>query len=418
MDVLIKQRPLKGEIGAITSKSSMHRLLIAAALANNKTEILYTDTNEDIKATILVLSALGATIEEKDGSVIVAPIMEPTNNPVLNCNQSASTARFIIPVAAALTDSFTITGDKQLSKRPFAPLINELREHGIHCSSDSLPIEVLGKIKSGKYSLPGNISSQYISGLIFALPLLSGDSEIKITTNLESIPYIDMTIDAISKFGITINMTESGYMIKGGQEYVSPQKIVSDTDWSNGAFWLVAAAVGNEITVTDLKESSLQGDKKIVDILDKFGAIAIANNGRYSFSSSISDPQAIDAKNIPDLVPILSVAASKAVGITRIFNIERLRIKESDRVKSVINMINALGGSAYEQDNSIIIEGSGSLKGGVVDASGDHRIAMAAAVAACISAGEVMIKGAEAVNKSYPKFFEDYKQLGGEINVK
>ncbi len=418
MEVVIKKGRLNGKLAAITSKSSMHRLLIAAALAKTETEIFFSDSNEDIEATISVLQAIGTKFVRGDNSIRVLPMEKAPINPLLYCNQSASTARFMIPVAAAVSEKSIVSGDEQLAKRPFAPLIDELRNHGVTIEGDKLPIEISGSLKSGKYSLPGNISSQFISGLLFALPLLASDSEIVITTAIESVPYIKMTIDAISQFGILVIETDGGFKVLGGQVYSSPGKIIADSDWSNSAFWLVAAAFGNDITISNLNMNSLQGDKNIIDLLNKFGAKAKISTDGISFESKIAAPQVIDAKNVPDLVPILAVAASAADGKTVIENVERLRIKESDRISSVINMINDLGGDAYFDKDAINIQGSGRLRGGTVNAKGDHRIAMAAAIAACICDDDVTIIGAEAINKSYPNFFEDYKYLGGELYVK
>ncbi len=398
MDIKIIPSRLIGQIEAISSKSDGHRALICSALCEGKTVLKLNSISQDIEATVACINALGGRAEIQNGKITVIGGKTP-NSVILNCNESGSTARFLLPVAAALCENVTMQGGGRLPERPFKEICDAMRQHGCVVSSNNLPIKVNGKLQNGIFEIPGNVSSQYISGLLFALPLLSGDSEIVLTTPLQSTGYVNMTLSTLSAFGIKIENTEKGYFIKGSQKYISPEELKVEGDWSNSAFWFGASAIGNNVLVTGLRENSLQGDKKIVDI---------ANN-----LQNISE---LDVSEIPDLVPIISVMFALSNGKRTIMNAGRLRLKESDRIKSVCNMINSLGGNAKEFEDSIEIEG-GSLLGGTVDSAYDHRIVMAASIAATMCKNEVIIKNAQAVAKSYPEFFEDYNRLGGRANV-
>lgn len=419
MDIRIDSRPLNGKIAAITSKSDAHRCLIGAALCGGMTEVVINDSNRDIEATADCLRALGAKIE-RDGCVFrVFGIEKLPEKAVLDCNESGSTLRFLLPVAAALGADAHIIGSGRLPERPLSPLVERMGEHGVCFSSDRLPMDISGKLTAGRFELPGNVSSQYITGLLLALPILAGDSEIILTTKLESAGYIDMTIRTLKLFGIEIERIpeNGGYRIKGGQKYSSPERIVVEGDWSNAAFWLTAGAVGGDVAVSGLDADSAQGDKEIFELLGNFGARTERSGEDTKVSHDELSGIKIDAAGIPDLVPILAVCACAAKGKTEITNAARLRIKESDRLKTVAAMINALGGEIAELQDGLVINGKGKLKGGSVDSFNDHRIAMAAAIASVICEGDVVIKGAQAVEKSYPAFFEHFRLMGGRADV-
>ncbi|MBE7057184.1 MAG: 3-phosphoshikimate 1-carboxyvinyltransferase [Ruminococcaceae bacterium] len=377
MNIKIMPGKISGTIKAIPSKSDAHRLMIANYLAGGA-PLKLEWTSKDIDATNACLKALDS-------------------GDVLSCGESGSTARFILPVAAALKEETSLTGQGRLTSRPFKELCDAMRENGASFDRDLLPMTVKGKLKSGTYELPGNVSSQYISGLLFATPLLDGDSIIKLTTPLESVGYVNMTMKVLGNFGIKVEQGENYYKVPGGQKYILPETVAPEGDWSNSAFWLAAG-----INVTGLDENSYQGDKAIVKILE---------------DAKISGDLHIDVKDIPDLVPVISVIASGRQGTTYIENAARLRIKESDRIKTVCEMINNLGGCAKELPEGLIIEGTGSLKGGTVDSANDHRIVMATAIASTICKEPVIITDAGAVDKSYPTFFEDFEKLGGHLNV-
>lgn len=395
MDILIKPSRLKGSISVIPSKSYAHRALIAAALADAPCEINTGLFSEDIKATVSCISSLGAEVDVKADSLTVSPIKEKKDFALLDCNESGTTARLLLPVASVTAKKAELTGRGRLPERPMDELVEVLKKHGVNVSSDKLPITVENPPTPGSFEIRGNVSSQYISGLLYALPLLSQDSEILLTTPLESAAYVDMTLEIMRLFNIACEKTADGFKVRSGK-YISPGKICVEADWSNAAFFVAANKLGADIKIENLNPSSIQGDRKISDILD--------------------DTE-IDASQIPDLVPILAVLAAGRNKDTRIYNAERLRIKESDRLNSVCTVLNAVGGKVCETKDGLIIHGSGSLKGGCADSFNDHRIVMSLAVASLISEEPIIIKNAQAVNKSYPLFFEEFKKLGGNINV-
>lgn len=394
MDIKITPSRLSGTVSAISSKSDAHRKIIASALCHQPTLIEINEYSKDIDATLSAIKALGGDFEKADDGVRITPA-KPCKSADVDCGESGSTARFLLPVAAVLCESATFTGQGRLPERPFSDLVREMKKNGCEINSDLLPITVSGGLRSGIYTLSGNVSSQYISGLLFALPLLSGESRIVLTSPLESAGYVEMTIDTLREFGVHIVKEENGYLIKP-QEYKTKGRYSVEGDWSNGAFWIVADKLMGDVAVTGLCEKSIQGDKAIAKILEK---------------------TEIDAGQIPDLVPILSVLAAGKVGKTVIKNAGRLKLKESDRLMTTAELINSLGGEATYDDDSITITGFGKLSGGRVNGYGDHRIVMSAVVASCICENEVIVTGAEAVNKSYPRFFDDFKKLGGVFCV-
>lgn len=414
-----------GTIRAIASKSQAHRLLICAALSENDSTVVCSETNNDIDATVRCLNALGARISYEGGAFQVCPIKGPIKGErLLDCGESGSTLRFLLPIACALGTDAAFKMSGRLPSRPLTPLYEELNARGCAFSPQGAnPLRQSGHLKGGLFTIPGNISSQYISGLLFALPLLSEESFIKITGELESKPYVDMTIAAITAFGIVIEQGDHFYRIKGNQRYRSKQHVNVEGDWSNAAFWLCAGAISaaphagtidtNGITVTNLDQNSLQGDKSILPILERFGAHIEKNTDSVTVRPGDLKGIAIDAGNIPDLVPVLAAVASVAEGQTTIYNAERLRIKESDRLKAVTETLRALGADIAETPDGLVISGKIRLDGGMVSSHHDHRIAMTAAIVSTVCVNGVTITDAEAVNKSYPGFFGDFTMLGG-----
>ncbi len=378
MDIKITPSHLRGTVSAPPSKSHAHRLMVALALSGNEIPKAFC-TSADTKATCSALSEL------HDGG-----------NP--DCGESGTTLRFLLPIATALGVNVTFTGHGRLPERPMAALTDTLRANGVEISADSLPITVSGKLRPGVFKIPGFISSQFISGLLFALPLLNADSKIIIEGKRESVGYIDMTLKTLSDFSIKVEKTDCGFDIKGNQKYIKPECCCIEGDWSNAAFFICMNALGGDIAVTGLDEKSLQSDRAVSELVSKLG-------------------KTIDISQCPDLFPVLAVTACGTVGDTKFINAERLRIKESDRIAAVEEMINALGGSAESTENTLTAHGTGQLSGGEIDSANDHRIVMAAATAACICSEPVTIHGAQAVDKSYPNFFEDYKMLGGKADV-
>ena len=398
MDITIQPRSLRGELTAIPSKSQAHRLLICAAFAKEPTRLYCPETNRDIEATTDCLRALGAEITRTDSGYTVSPCTIP-DTAVLNCCESGSTLRFLLPIAGALGVKTVFRMEGRLPQRPLSPLWEEMERMGCKLkfiSEDELLCE--GQLLPGDYYIDGGVSSQFITGLLFALSLLDGDSTIHIIGDLESKPYIDMTQQAMVLFGVN---TE-GFRIQSGQAYRSPGNLTVEGDWSNGAFWLAANALGSRLEISNLDPDSAQGDRAVVDILNQLEA----------------GTPTVSAKDIPDLVPILSVVAAAKQGAV-FTDIRRLRLKESDRVVSTIAMLEALGGKAEATADTMTVYPA-SFSGGTVDACNDHRIAMAAAIAATVCKEDVTILGAECVKKSYPKFWDEYARLGGnyELNLR
>ena len=405
-----------GTIRAISSKSDAHRNLICAALADKPTVFAPFTPSNDIDATKSCLAALGTSfLRTQDGGVTVTPGKTP-DSPSLDCGESGSTLRFLLPVAAALGCGAVFTGHGRLPERRVSALLDAMRQNGCTPSAEHLPISLSGRLTPGEYAIIGNESSQYISGLLFALPLTGGDCHIRIIGPCSSRGYIEMTLRTVRRFGITVQEPETGFLVPGGQRYRSPGNAVLEGDWSNAAFFLAAGALGKTVTVTGLDAATAQRDCEIAPLLARFGAQITQQDGCVTVSPGHLAAQRIDVDQIPDLLPILAVTACAAEGETVLYNAARLRDKESDRLTTTAALLTALGGSVQEEPDALRIRGVGRLKGGTVDGAGDHRIVMAAAVAAAISEASVTIHGAEAVRKSYPGFFEDLKALGGNCD--
>lgn len=400
MNVIVTPGPLAGQVRVPASKSAAHRLLICAALADGPTRIALSATNRDIEATAACLRVLGADIERQGGLINVSPIARIPESAVLDCGESGSTLRFLLPVAAALGVKATFTGHGRLPRRPNAPLVDALRAHGARIDNDLLPMAVSGPLTGGRWTLPGDVSSQYVTGLLFALPLLDGDSEIKLTTPLASAAYVDMTLQALRQFGIAVEPTEFGWRVPGSQRYRTPGEAVVEGDWSAAAFWLAANAMGAHIDVQGTSPDSVQGDRAVADLLGR---------------------TAIDATHVPDLVPALAVAAARLPQRTVITGAARLRLKESDRLQTVADLLSALGHGVTVTEDGLIVDGGEptpcEAPVRAVDGANDHRIVMAAAVAAAFADKPVRITDAGAVEKSYPDFFRDFTSLGGKAHV-
>ena len=452
MQAKITPGKLKGKIEAVSSKSHLHRMLLCAALSESNTVIYLNCRSKDVDATIRCVEAMGAKVEIGDGKLIVHPVehrlgvpedtsccrrnkagaggsdlgAEADRNgslPVLDCGESGSTARFVLPMTTAVCGGGTLVGAGRLPERPFGAICTVMEENGCTFSSYSIPMTVTGPLKSGIYRIPANISSQYLSELMMSLPLVDGDSEIVFTTEVESEGYLDITESVMEDFGMPLENTGNGYKIKGNRRYKSPGEIIAEGDWSNGAFWVAANALGCGLEIGNLKDRSLQRDCRIVEVAKAlFGEATLSANGENSIGEPASRAEnkeiTIDGADIPDIIPISAIMACGRNGRTRFINCHRLRLKESDRLMSVASIINTLGGSAIVENDDLIVDGCGQLTGGEVDSFVDHRIVMSAAIAATISTGEVIINNAQDVAKSYPNFFEDYEKLGGKVEIK
>ncbi len=397
-NVKIENSVLNGSVVIPPSKSAAHRALLCSFLAGGGT-VSPIICSKDMQAMQQAISAL-----ENDEKIV-------------DCIESGNTLRFVIPVAAALGKSVTFIGSGRLPERPLETFLELLPKHNIKCTSNGkLPLSIEGQLAPGRYEIAGNISSQYISGLLFALPLLDGDSEIVLTTKLESKPYVDLTIKVMQDFGVEIKETENGYFVKGNQQYIIRDYLV-ESDWSQAAFFLVGGAVGNEVVLKGLDMNSVQGDKAIVDVLKEFGAdIEIKEDEIISRKAELKGIK-IDVSDIPDTVPALAVAAAYAKGKTEIVGGERLRFKESDRIESVVSNLKRLGADVSETADGMIINGGKALKGAELLGYNDHRIVMAFSIAALFADGETVITEADSIAKTYPSFFEDYNRIGGQANV-
>lgn len=395
MDITIQPRKLSGDIAAIPSKSQAHRLLICAAFADKPTDLICPDTNRDIEATVDCLNALGAQISRTKQGYEITPIRQIPKTALLNCCESGSTLRFMLPIVGALGVDATFQMAGRLPQRPLSPLWEEMERMGCALSRPTEnTLRCQGKLKSGEYTISGGVSSQFITGLLFAATLMDGDSHIHITGTLESAPYVTMTQNAMALFGVET----TGYAVKANRNYRSPGKISVEGDWSNGAFWLAAQALGSSLDVTNLDPNSPQGDRAVVDHL-----------------AALDDFAVIDATHTPDLVPILAITAGGKKG-AKFINCARLRLKETDRLETTAAMINNLGGKAVIEGDTLTVDGTG-YRGGTVDALNDHRIAMSAAIAATVCSEPVTLLNAHEVKKSYPGFWEDYKKLGGNYEL-
>lgn len=404
MKLMIVPQQLQGSITPPASKSQAHRLIMGAALASGISILRSVSGSNDITATLSCMEALGAgAVQLGDTTLQItgnAGHAAPADQ-VLDCGESGSTLRFLIPIALALTGSVTFRGHGRLMQRPQTPYFEIFQEKGIEYQLEGDLLTVRGTLTPGQYSLRGDVSSQFITGLLYALPLLHGDSDIVLTTQLESESYVNLTLDALKQFGITIHPTAQGWHIPGNQVYTA-HNLAVEADYSQSGFFYAAQGIGNPVTVTGMNPNSVQGDRIVVAYMDRLSA---------------PGPVDLDVRDCPDLVPPLALCAALRDGETTVISgAARLRLKESDRLASVTAVLNAMGASIEEGEDHLTIHGVPSLAGGVtVDSWGDHRIAMMAAMAATVCRAPITLTGAESVRKSYPGFWDDYRRLGGQI---
>lgn len=442
MNRTITAGPRTGQVAIPASKSYAHRLLICAALSGSECRLACDGISRDIQATADCLRGLGASVDIRpDGTIIICPTdacngcaseghtghMIGTEDRAaddtnmireiceLNCGESGSTLRFLLPIAAALGRASAFIMAEGLARRPMDELVKVLSTHGVKIVKQGVRLTCEGQLTPGEFSIPGNVSSQYISGLLFALPLLGGDSVLKVTGDIESRAYITMTEETIRSAGIVFDKKDDVYYISGNQRYHLAETAKVEQDWSNAAFFLCMGALSEQgITIGELPLESSQGDREILEILRGFGADIVTEGSAVTVRRKCLTGQTVDASAIPDLVPTVSALAACAEGTTRIVNAGRLRIKESDRLSTTFAMLAALGADITELPDGLVIHGKKSLAGGTVDAANDHRIAMAAAVAACACESEVVVLGAECVAKSYPDFWKHFDALRRE----
>ena len=419
---------LKGTVVAPSSKSMGHREIICAGLAAGTSIIDNISMSKDIEATMRCLKAINVAVDEIPSMIEGRKALQisGTGHPMaaadsVDCGESGSTLRFFLPLGANLNCPLTFTGHGKLVSRPLQAYYDIFDEKFIQYFNDNgcLPVTVNGHLTPGTYKLPGDVSSQFVSGLLFALPLLNGDSIIEITSPLESSAYVDMTINCLAKFGVQIE-NEGGlhrrYLVKGKQHYQAQDSQV-EGDWSQAAFWTVGGSLGDGITCQGVNVNSLQGDQAVVDIMERMGAVIKQDANSVTVNGGATKATVIDAANCPDIIPVLTVLAAVSEGTTKIINAGRLRIKECDRLAAMSSELNKMGANITEEPEGLTIVGKPQgLVGGVqVDAWNDHRIAMSLAIAAQKCAAPIILTGAESVAKSYPTFWEDYKSVGGLV---
>lgn len=428
--VCIFPNKLKGEVHVPSSKSMGHREIICAGLANGRSIIDNISMSKDIEATIRCLKALGVIVVEIPSRFPGRKALMITGKGKLSalaegadCGESGSTLRFFIPLGASLGQKFTFSGHGKLVSRPLQAYYDIFEEQGLEyeTSEGELPLTINGTLKPGHYKLPGDVSSQYVSGLLFALPLLAGDSVVEITSPLESASYVDMTLSCLKKYGIIINNVNGAhreYRIRGNQKYLAQHSLV-EADWSQAAFWLVGGCLGDEIKCKGVDFKSLQGDMVVVDVLKRMGALLERQEDTLKAINSQTSHTVIDAANCPDIIPILTVIAAVSKGTTEIINAGRLRIKECDRLQAISEELNKIGASIEEKPEGLLIHGKpeGLEGGALVDAWNDHRIAMSIAIAATVCREAVVLEGAESVQKSYPDFWKDFVAVNGRIEA-
>lgn len=405
-EVVLSPSSLCGSVVLPPSKSAAHRALICAALSAQPCRVHPLSNSVDMQATQGALRTLLQTQANGDVQEI-------------DCAESGSTLRFLIPVAAALGKNVRFVGHGKLPQRPIGDYLRLLPQHGVQCkSTGGLPLEITGRLTPGRFELAGNVSSQYITGLLLALPLCAGDSEIVLTTPLQSASYVDLTVQVMRRFGVSVEKTETGYLVPGAQQYSAVEYMV-EADWSQAAFYFAAGAIGGDVTVQGVDLHSVQGDRLIVSLAEQFGATVKTDAQAHAVRCSRGALRgiSIDAQDIPDMVPALCVMAAFADGKTVISGVERLRFKESDRIAGVVQNLRAMGAEASSDGRSITVCGGRALHGAHLHGFNDHRIVMAFAVAALYADGQTVIDDAQSIRKSYPDFFEEYNRLGGKAWV-
>ena len=414
MKLQVKPSEINGTMTAPPSKSCTHRAIVLASLAKGTSKIEKALRSRDTLATMHAMEAFGASIKE-DGETLVirgGRLKSPINP--IDCLNSGTTLRLCCGIASLLDNNITFTGDDSLKGRPMKPLLNAFTEMGVYCTSTSQGIIIRGPNNGRWTHIRGDVSSQFISSLLISSALKPRDTDVVITSPLVSKPYVNITVNMMSQFGVKCAETKDGYRIMGGQSYRSRDYTVPG-DYSSAAFALVAGAISGKVTVTGLNPNDIQGDKAIIDFLREFGAdIDVCGDAVTVKKSELKGINA-DVGGCPDLFPILAVLGTQAEGETVLYNAAHLKHKESDRIASVVAFLKNMGANIEERDDGCIIKGKNSLTGCVVNPNGDHRILMAAVVPATVASGKTIITDGGCYDVSYPAFIRDFKSLGVDL---
>lgn len=413
--VSISHSRISGRVVVPSSKSVAHRMLLAAALSDKATLLSGSFEGDDIRATIECLTALGGKFDIGD-NITVHPLSNSiTKRVVVDVGASGSTLRFLLPVVCALGIETEFCGTERLMKRPIDGLIESMCAHGAIVSKGQ-SLVVSGRLTSGDYTIDATISSQYITGLLFALACLGGDSRLLTVGNSVSSAYIDITLSVLKQFGVQVDVEENGYLVRGGKRIISPATIDVEGDWSSAAFFAVGGALSGDVVIGNLSLESKQGDKIIVELMKNCGIDVEYAKGELHVRKSTPHSFVYNAEDCPDTVPVMAVLAACAQGVSVINGIHRLRFKESDRIAEVLRLLNSFGITATADDNQMRIVG-GELQAANITLPDDHRLAMSAAIAACVAKGKSELCGMECISKSYPHFLDDLIKLGGECSV-
>lgn len=411
-DLIVKPSKLTGEVIAPSSKSFAHRILISAFLSGEEVIVKNLGTSVDVEVTLNALKAMGATVKEIENGIIIKRGNTFCNGVTVDCVESGSSLRFLLPVASAFGINVTFTGSKRLLERPISELTKVLNQNG----ADIVGYTVNGKLKAGKFFIDGSISSQYVTGLLLALSVIDGESEIIINGKLVSKPYVDITLSVLKEFGVKFKQTENGYIIYGGYNLAKTEFTV-EGDWSGSAFILASGAIGGKVIVSGLNLNSCQGDMKIVDILKRFGAKITCQNDNITVEKASLTAITYDMEDIPDLCQIVAVVGAYAKGETVLTGVNRLKLKESDRISAIVNSLSLAGVKVSYDGDKIVIFGGNGIKNAIIDGGNDHRTVMSAIVMLSGANGVSKVTGAQAINKSYPEFIKDFKRIGGDVDV-
>ncbi len=418
MKASVDKSEVKGKMRAPSSKSYTIRGLMCAALANDESELIHPLNSDDTEAAIDVLSKVGVHLrqEEELWQVTGGNLHEPDTD--LFCGESAATLRFMTAICSLIPGKCRLTAGPSLSKRPIRPLVQALRQLRVNCSCQGeLPPVIVdgGRLKGGVTELPGDISSQFVSALLFISPFAEEGMIIRLTTPLESKPYVLMTLDCLERFGITIGFSEELDEFEVIKQTYEPAKYEVEGDWSSVSYFLALGAISGEVEVENLKPESLQGDKMMLNFLRDMGALVKVNKNSVMVKKSRLNAIRADLSDCIDLLPTMAVLAAVADGVSELTGIERARIKESNRVAAVKEGLERMGIKVTEERNRLTVTGS-EPKGALIDSKSDHRVAMAFSILGSVAGGTI-IDDAECVSKTYPEFWDELKSIGGEVKI-